>query len=370
MEEIKYYVLGKKNNEMLLWYRDKYYLQLIEKVKVFDHEKLVTSLLSLSDNKEFILHCDNAARIEYLYYYYKYNEKLYGHENIIKSFLWDIDYFLKTWKYQQGSANNIWDTNIILDDFDRNPYNWMETHPDHINNKTWVGFWGTLESKWLSIYSQAFSALKSIDEWIYDELNFIIQKIVPLWTDPRIHNSASYKEAIGHLYMWLTVSDKLSENYQVIQCLEAVIHESSHNKLNLVNKFDQLLLNDYQLRYYSPYRPDVRHIWWVFLGIHAFVPTIYTLLRYYKKFEVSDDHLLEKILTYNIKNNLSLKILNRHAIFTDVGKDIMREVEYVMKLTNILLKEIQVKDELLQRAKEKAVEHFQNVKKIDPMVRH
>ena len=34
--------------------------------------------------------------------------------------------------------------------------------------------------------------------------------------------------------------------------------------------------------YYSPFRPDARHLKGVFLAIHAFVPTIYILMKAYK----------------------------------------------------------------------------------------
>jgi HEXXH motif-containing protein len=45
-----------------------------------------------------------------------------------------------------------------------------------------------------------------------------------------------------------------------INNLEALIHESSHNKLNLLMQFDPIVLNDMQEKYYSAIRPDARHI--------------------------------------------------------------------------------------------------------------
>jgi hypothetical protein len=53
----------------------------------------------------------------------------------------------------------------------------------------------------LDVYTKTFELLKVLDEGIYDELNQIIKKIVPLGTAESLHNSASYKECIGHLYM-------------------------------------------------------------------------------------------------------------------------------------------------------------------------
>ncbi|MBT3728682.1 hypothetical protein HOF65_01215 [bacterium] len=43
-----------------------------------------------------------------------------------------------------------------------------------------------------------------------------------------------------------------------INNLEAIIHESSHNKLNLILQFDPLLLNPRIEKYYSSIRPDAR----------------------------------------------------------------------------------------------------------------
>jgi HEXXH motif-containing protein len=47
--------------------------------------------------------------------------------------------------------------------------------------------------------------------------------------------------------------------------LEAIIHESSHNKLNLIMHFDPLILNTMEEIFYSPYRPDARHMHGVYL---------------------------------------------------------------------------------------------------------
>ena len=258
-------------------------------------------------------------------------------------------------------------TDIYISIFDRNPYNWLETHPDHFKSNTWVWYWNYSSDKWLDIYSKSFEALKSIDEWIYDELNFIIQRIVPIWTDDFVHNSASYKESIWHLYMGMT---NTNDDCSIVQCLEAVIHESSHNKLNLINKFDKILLNDFELKYYSPYRPDARHVWWTFIWIHAFVPTIYTLFRYYRQNNISNSHLLEKLVIYNIKNNLSLKVLSRYAKFTELWKEIMQEVKYVMTLTNKIIKELDIDNNITEYSKQKVISHFNEVKKKYPYLKY
>jgi len=109
--------------------------------------------------------------------------------------------------------------------------NKQEAHPEHI--KEWAiswNWWEKTEKEWLWVYEKSFNLLKQLDEWIYDELNQIITKIIPLWTAEGMHNSASYKECVGHLYMWYTIDAETPE----INNLEAIIHESSHNKLNAI----------------------------------------------------------------------------------------------------------------------------------------
>jgi hypothetical protein len=51
------------------------------------------------------------------------------------------------------------------------------------------------------VYEKSFTLLQQVDESFYDELNFIISKIAPLGTARGLHNSASYKETIGTLYL-------------------------------------------------------------------------------------------------------------------------------------------------------------------------
>jgi HEXXH motif-containing protein len=113
---------------------------------------------------------------------------------------------------------------------------------------------------------------------MYDEINTMIKKIIPLGTAYGAHNSASHKDCIGHLYMGYTIDAPSPE----INNLEAIIHESSHNKLNLIMQFDPLILNVQEEKYYSPYRPDARHMHGIYLGVHAIIPTVYILMRSYR----------------------------------------------------------------------------------------
>ena len=47
--------------------------------------------------------------------------------------------------------------------------------------------------------------------------------------------------------------------------LEAILHEYNHNKINLVIQTETLILSNKEELYYSPYRPDARHIHGIYL---------------------------------------------------------------------------------------------------------
>ena len=89
----------------------------------------------------------------------------------------------------------------------------------------------------------------------------MIRKIIPLGVTKSMHNSASYSTCIGHLYMSYPTDMEMPS----VALLEAIIHESNHNKLNLIMKQDPLVLNSREEIYYSPYRPDSRHIQGIYL---------------------------------------------------------------------------------------------------------
>jgi HEXXH motif-containing protein len=93
------------------------------------------------------------------------------------------------------------------------------------------------------------------------EINETIVKILPFDVSYQVHNSGSFSDAIGHLLM----SYPTGIDYPEIALLEAILHEYNHNKLNLILQTEDLVLNDRKELYYSPYRPDARHIHGIYL---------------------------------------------------------------------------------------------------------
>ena len=369
MQNLKYYVLWKKDSPLLKEYLEKYYNKLVldlEKIRHLPFKKgvsegggiikSITNLLENKSNKDFILNADISSLINGIL-------SNFDLENSIKKLEKEINIFLKEWIKSVNLAQNKWEkiawTNIRLTNIDNNPYNKEEAHPEH--KKYWAtawSWWEKNEYEWLKIYKKSFNILKKLDEWIYDELNQIITKIIPLWTAEWMHNSASYKECVGHLYMWYTI-DSISPE---INNLEAIIHESSHNKLNLIMQFDDIVLNSKEEKYYSAIRPDARHIHWVFLGYHAFAPTMYIVMKAYNDWFLWNDRMwLEKIVLYYMKTKFLQKIIKKYAILTDLWKNISKEIDYVIKKMDALLKEINPSKEIILKAKYNQEQHFNEV---------
>jgi hypothetical protein len=333
----------------------------LEKIAELSSNKQDIEALLKWDYKDFIMHPDNSSIINLIYarrVLWRVDDvNLEAFENIFNQQIslllkWNLDELIMN-KWQK-----IWWTNICLTDILCNPYDWKDPHPDH--KKTWgiLWYWKKSVTDWIELYDKTFELLRNVDEWVYDELNQIIKKIAPLWTAEGLHNSASYQEAIGDLYLGYTIDS----HYPEINNLEAIIHESSHNKLNLILHFDKLILNDESENYYSPYRPDARHIHWIYLWVHAFVPTIYILMKAYIKWQIHDKWLwLEKIILYYIKNKISISVLKKHWKFTDLGNEILNEIIQVQNLTEPLFKELNVPDELLNEMKWYAKSHFHSV---------
>lgn len=343
---LKYYVLATKNNPTLKLYLTKFKSLLSERLKfIFNFYKKNDLNLYLWDE---ILIWDNSSLINYIFFELKsWNNPKDKFEILIENYFWKND-----------NLSLIKNTNISLTLNDKNPYNTLEAHPDH--KKSWwvMWYWEKSEKYWKEIYDNTFDILKQVDEWFYDELNLIIQKIIPLWTAFEMHNSASYKECIWHLYLWLTLWVESPE----FMNLEAIIHESSHNKLNLIMHFDDIILNNNDEIYYSAIRPDARHMKWVLLWIHAFAPTMYIMVKTILNWVIkTSENLDTKLALYYIKTKLLYRVLEKYWKFSEIWKEIFEEIWYVIKLLDSDFKKLNISKSALLEAKKLQDEHFKKV---------
>lgn len=153
---------------------------------------------------------------------------------------------------------------------DASPLALNEAHPDKDGNRVDLG--GHPASEWLEALRAALEVIADTMPALRAEMDVVVQQLVPVGWDAERHLSASFKEAIGTIYLTL--------HPQRMTMVEALIHEFQHNKVNALAHLDPVLENAFWPLYASPVRPDPRPLWGVLLAVHAFLPVaeLYRLL--------------------------------------------------------------------------------------------
>ncbi len=206
---------------------------------------------------------------------------------------------------------------------DLNPISSIEAHPDKAGNALDLG--GHSEEDWRASLAQCLDWILELWPELFEEMEILLRQIVPVGYSDTKHLSASYKEAVGTIYMTL--------HPHLLTMTEALIHEFQHNKMNLASYFDPFLENAFFPLYKSPVRPDPRPLWGVLLAVHAFLP----VAEFYRKMRaahhpVSQTPDFEKRLAeIDEKNREGMDTLRMHAHWTPAGRALMDELEALEK---------------------------------------
>jgi HEXXH motif-containing protein len=109
---------------------------------------------------------------------------------------------------------------------------------------------------------------------------------------------------------------------------EALVHEFSHTKMNLLSEHDGVLENAFEPLFPSPVRPDLRPLWGVLLAVHAFLPVELLYARMQKR---SDPRARASRFAARAKeirkgNEEGLAVLLEHARPTPVGEALLAEL--------------------------------------------
>jgi HEXXH motif-containing protein len=109
---------------------------------------------------------------------------------------------------------------------------------------------------------------------------------------------------------------------------EAVIHETSHGKLNALFELDDVLENADAPLYASPIRPDPRPLRGVLLAVHAFLP----VARLYERMLLANHELArapgfaERFARIREINHEGAEVLLEHARPTELGRGLLDEI--------------------------------------------
>ena len=338
------YTLWYTNNPVIEKYTFHYESILREKIQKLNTDGIISSEF-LSLPSEFLLIPDISSNFD------SFDAK-------VLPFLWnEWENFKKSWLdwMESTKGKRIPWTQILLTPHDWNPDRYLEAHPDRINSWNTLGFWWKSDSEWFHLFEKSFAILTAISPGFTDELSNMIRKIIPMGISHGTHNSASYSRCIGHIYM----SYPSGMEYSELALLEAIIHESNHNKLNLILRCEPLLNNTFHEIYYSPYRPDPRHIHGIYLWLHAMVWVFSIFFEAVERWLLTlDGGWMEKSLAYVMKNALSIRVLERYGQFTKKWEEIFLEMKTIHQETSNRIKYLAIPDEFRHHATERVHEHF------------
>lgn len=202
---------------------------------------------------------------------------------------------------------------------DQNPIAAFEAHPDKRGNTVDLG--DRPAAEWVDGLEQAFTLVKTFLPPTFAEMRLALHEVVPVGYDGTRHLSASYREAIGTMYLTL--------HPNVMTMTEAVVHEFQHNKINVASYDLGFLENAFHPRYPSPVRPDPRPLWGILLAVHAFLPVaeLYRRMRDAKHPLAQQSGFETRLSEIDLKNHEGMEMLRGHAQFTPVGTALFGDLE-------------------------------------------
>ncbi len=207
----------------------------------------------------------------------------------------------------------------FLTTVDHNPIAEFEEHPEKAGNHVDLG--GRPESEWVDVLAQSFALVERFLPREFAEMVTMLHQAIPVGYDDRRHLSASYREAVGTIYLTL--------HPNVMTMTEAVIHEFQHNKCNVAAHSAEFISNAYEPLYKSPVRPDPRPLWGIMLAVHAFLPVaeLYRRMRDAGHPLAAHPDFDRRVSEIDLKNHEGMEMLRAHARFTPVGQAMFDELE-------------------------------------------
>ncbi len=210
---------------------------------------------------------------------------------------------------------------LVLACVDNNPLAAVEAHPDKQGNAVDLG--GRDGEAWVAALRAALALIERYMPELAGEIGTVLHQVVPVGYDESRHVSASYQEAIGTVY--------LSLHPNLMTMTEALIHEFSHNKLNLLFELDAVLENAFTPLYPSPVRPDPRPLHGVLLAVHAFQPVaqLYAAMLAAGDPCAADPGFGRRFAEIVAGNREGAAVLRAHARPTRVGAGVLAEVDAI-----------------------------------------
>ncbi|MCH9680539.1 MAG: hypothetical protein K0V04_03825 [Deltaproteobacteria bacterium] len=202
---------------------------------------------------------------------------------------------------------------------DTNPLSSLEAHPEKSGNALDLG--GQPVERWREALGDGLHTIARHLPAFREEIELLVQQVIPVGFDTEQHRSATITEAVGALYLGLHPNP--------MTMVEALVHETSHNKMSALFELDPVLDNPPEQTYASPLRPDPRPLRGVLLAVHAFLPVValYDAMieaqapgSEHPAFVRRRDHIARG-------NHDGICVLRAHARPTAVGRQLLDEIQ-------------------------------------------
>lgn len=207
---------------------------------------------------------------------------------------------------------------IVLATVDDNPLAMVEAHPDKEGNALDLG--GRPPSAWVAALRDGLERVERYLPLVREEMDLVLHQMIPVGADDEKHLSASYREALGTIYLTLHPSP--------MTMTEAIIHEFAHNKLNAMLELDPLLENAFHPLFASPVRPDPRPLHGVLLAVHAFLPVaaLYRAMIEQGDPLAASEAFHARYRAIVAKNRAGVGVLLENARPTEAGRPLLDEL--------------------------------------------
>ena len=202
---------------------------------------------------------------------------------------------------------------------DNNPLASLEAHPDKQGSALDLG--GVAPARWVAALTEALGLVAQALPVMRREFDTFVELVVPVGSYDDRHLSASYREALGVVYLSLHPSP--------MTLAEALVHELQHNKLNALFEHDPVLVDDDEPRHPSARRPDLRPLRGVLLALHAFVPVaaMYERLAAAGHPVAADPGFARRLDSIRASNRADADVVRRCMRPTRVGSGLRDELE-------------------------------------------
>ncbi|HNH48400.1 MAG TPA: HEXXH motif-containing putative peptide modification protein [Myxococcota bacterium] len=202
---------------------------------------------------------------------------------------------------------------------DNNPLAMMEAHPDKEGNALDLGT--ESPERWVEAMNSARALVAETLPELAAEHRSLLALVVPVGTHGARSLSASYREAIGQVYVSFLEDPR--------SLAEALVHETQHNKLNLLSLVDPILEDRGEEKFKSPVRPDPRPLWGILLAVHAFLPVaeMYRRLQEVAHPTTRSDRFLAHFAEIREGNHEGMELLRAHARPTALGRQLLQGMD-------------------------------------------